>query len=67
MVCSPKQSETKEARRMNEIFVEKYKELQNDMKVTYRLALLYPTFFMIRRLFYAIILVFMLDMNYFQI
>ena len=67
MVCSPKQSETKEARRMNEIFVEKYKELQNDMKATYRLALLYPTFFMIRRLVYAVILVFLLNMTYFQI
>ena len=37
------------------------------MRNTYKFALLYPTFFMIRRIFYSFVLVFMLNFNYFQI
>ena len=52
---------------MNEVFDEKFEKWKQEMQNTYRMALLYPTFFMIRRILYSIILVFMLDYDYFQI
>ena len=64
---SPKLSLSNEQRCMKLLIKEKYYELQKDMKATYRLALLYPTFFMIRRIVYSVILVFLFGHNYFQI
>ena len=39
---------------------QKFNEFQSEIQSDYRLALLYPTFFMLRRIVYSIILVFML-------
>ena len=64
---SPKLTLSNEKRCMRILTDEKYKKLQKEMKTTYRLALLYPTFFMIRRILYSVILVFLFGHNYFQI
>ena len=55
----------KSGKSMDEKFKEKYEELREEMRNTYRFALLYPTFFMIRRIFYSFVLVFLVDFNYF--
>lgn len=55
------------AKQRNALHRQKFTEFQSEIQSDYRLALLYPTFFMLRRIVYSIILVFMLNMNYFQI
>lgn len=67
MVVSPDFSDSKERRRMESIVKNKYEELLAESKTTFKFAMLYPVFFMIRRVIYSIILVFFLEYNYFQI